>query len=81
MKAVIRKWRKGDKTLKSRMNLTPNNVVSLLEVVMLTTYFQFGGEVYQQVHRPPIWNLVSVVVVDRYMEDLKDEAVDRVSRF
>ena len=37
--AVIRKQVEGDTTLKSRMNLTPNEVMSLLGFVMSMTYF------------------------------------------
>ena len=51
---VIWKRLEGDKTLKNRMNFTPDDVMSLLEFVMSTTYFQFDGEFYQQVHRAPM---------------------------
>ena len=72
--AVIGK-RLGDKTLKNRTNLTPDDVMSLLEFVMLTTYFQSDGEFYQQVHGAPMGSPVSVVVADMYMEDLEEEAM------
>ena len=46
--AVIRKWLEADKTLKSRTNLTLDDIImSLLEFVMSMTYFQFDGEYYQ----------------------------------
>ena len=48
--AVIRKQLEGNKTLKKGPNLTPDDVMSLLEFV-----FQFDGEFYQQVHGTPIW--------------------------
>ena len=73
---VIRKWLEGDKTLKSRMNLTLNDVMSLLEFVMSMTYFQLDGEFYQQVHIAPMGSPVYVVVADMYMEDLENEAMD-----
>ena len=56
----------GGKTLKNRTNLTQDDVMSLLEFVMLTTYFQFDGELYQQVNGAPTGSLVSVVVADMY---------------
>ena len=43
---------------------------------MSTTYFQFDGEFYQQVHRAPMGSPVSVVVADMYMEDLEEEAME-----
>ena len=73
---VIRKQLECGKTHSSRMNLTPDGVISLLEVVMLTTYFQFDGEYYQQVHGAPMGSPVLAVVSDMYMEDLEDEDMD-----
>ena len=40
---VVIRNRLGDKTLINRMNLTPDDVMSLLEFVMSTTYFHFDG--------------------------------------
>ena len=76
--AVIGKWLEGDKTLKSRMNLTLNDIISLLEFIMSTTYFQFDGKFYQHVHGSPMGSnsSVSVVVSDMFMEDLEDEDMD-----
>ena len=55
------------------MNLTPNDLMSLLEFIMSTTYFQFDGEFCQRVHGAPLGSLVSMVVLDMYMEDLEDK--------
>ena len=38
------------------------SIMRLLEFVMLITYFQFEGVLYQQVHSEPMASLVSVVV-------------------
>ena len=64
--AVIWKWLEHDKTLSSRMNLTPNNVMSLLEFVMSMTYFKFDGEYYQWIHGTPIRSRVFVEVSTGY---------------
>ena len=55
-------------------------MVSLLEFIMSMTYSQFDGEYYQQVHRAPMVNLVSVVGLDMYIEDLEDEAMDTATQ-
>ena len=44
--AVIRNQLECDKTLSNRKNLTPDDVMSLLELVMSTTYFKFDGKYY-----------------------------------
>ena len=66
---MIRKRLEGDKTLKNRMNLTAEDIMSVLTFVISMTYFQFDGEFCQQVHRTPMGSPVSVVVADMYMED------------
>ena len=47
---VIRKQLEGGRTLINRTNITPDDVMSLLEFVTSTPCFQFDGEFYQQVH-------------------------------
>ena len=42
--AVIRKWLEGNKTFKSSTNLTPDDIMSLLEFVMSMTDCQCDGE-------------------------------------
>ena len=59
-----------------QINLGANDVMSLLDYVMSTTYFQFDGQYYQQVHGALMGSPVSVVVSDMFMEHLKEEAMD-----
>ena len=70
--AVIRKWPEGDKFFKNRTNVIPDDV--------MLTYFQFDGKYYQQVgqqvHGAPMGSTVSFVVVDMYMSELENEAMD-----
>ena len=44
---AITKWVEVDNILKSGTNLTPDDVMSLLEFVVSTRYFAFDGEYYQ----------------------------------
>ena len=62
-----------DKTLSKHAHLSADDIMSLLIFIMSTTYFQFEGVLYQQVHGAPMGTLV-YVVVDMFMEDLEQSA-------
>ena len=51
---VIRKTLEGDKKLNDRTNLNENDMMSLMEFMMSSTYFQFDGQYYQQVYGAPM---------------------------
>ena len=68
---VIRKTLEEDKTLSDSTNLDAN------DVMMSTTYFEFDGQYYQQVHGAPMGSPVSVVMSDMFMEHLEEEAIHR----
>ena len=59
-----------------RTNLRTDDIMSLLDFVLSTTYFQFDGSYYQQVFSAPMGSHVSVVVADLYMEDLEEKLMD-----
>ena len=63
---VIRK-KHEDKTLSDSTNLDTNDMMSLLEFVLSTTYFQFDGQYYQQFHGAPMGSPISVVMSDMFM--------------
>jgi hypothetical protein len=73
---VIRKRLLADTTLFQRTNLLVDDIMTLLDFVLATTYFQFDGEIYQQVFGAPMGSPVSVAVSDLYMEDLEERAMD-----
>jgi len=45
---VMKKRQENDKTLKKKTNLNVYNIMELLIFILWTTYFTFGGEIYQQ---------------------------------
>ena len=73
---VTRKNLEGDTTLSDKTNLDVNDMMSLLEFVMSTTYFQFDHPYYKHVHGAPMGIPVSVIISDMYMEYLGEEAMD-----
>ena len=70
---VIRKRFESDNTLRERTNLLTEDIMSLLEFVLSTTYFQFDGSFYQHVFGALMGSPVSVVVADLNMEDLEEK--------
>jgi hypothetical protein len=73
---VIRDRLMKDTTLGKRTDLTVEDIMTLLDFVLATTYFQFDGEVYKEVFGAPMGSPVSVAVSDLYMEDLEERAMD-----
>ena len=71
---VIRKRLESDKTLKKRTNLTIDDIMELLKFVLETTYFRFGGEIYQK-FGVVMGSPVSPIVVNLCMEDLEQKII------
>ena len=72
--SVIRKRLESDNTLCERTNLLTDDIMSLLEFMLSTTYFQF--DCFQQVFGAPMDSPVLVAVADLYMEDLEEKSMD-----
>ena len=72
---VIRKRLGSDNTLHEHTNLLTEDIMSLLEFVLSTTYFQFDSTFYQ-VFGAPMGSPVLVSVADLYMEDLEEKSMD-----
>ena len=64
-----------DKTLSKCTDLSADDNMNLIEFVMSMTYFQFKGELYQQVYGAPMGSLVSVMVADMVMENVEQSAM------
>jgi len=75
LKAIEDKLKK-DKTLKERTMLAPEDIMELMDFVLSTTYFSYGGKIYQQIQGAPMGSPVSVVVANMYMEAHEEEAMD-----
>ena len=73
---IIRKRLLEDNTLSSRTKLSVDDIISLLEFILTTTYFSFGGQVYQQKFGAAMGSPVSPIVANLYMEWLENEALN-----
>ena len=60
--------------MKKRTLLAPEDIVELLEFVLTTTYFAFGGQVYQQKFGTAMGSPVSPIVANLFMEHLEQRA-------
>ena len=69
-KAVQVIWDKlqGDEMLADRTTLSPDRVVELFEACLRSTYFSYGGDVYEQREGAAMGSPVSAVVANPYME-------------
>ncbi|XP_072176463.1 uncharacterized protein [Diadema setosum] len=67
-----------DTSLKERTNLTPDNIIGLLNFILTTTYFQFNDQVYRQKFGAAMGSPVSPIVANLYMEDLEQTVLSTV---
>ena len=72
---VVRQRLNNDSTLKKRTNLSVDNIMDLLEVILTTTYFMFRGQIYQQRFSTAMGSPVSPVIANIYMEFLEQKAI------
>ena len=72
---IIHRRLKEDTTLKERTNLTPEDIIELLNFTQTTTYFTFRGKLYEQVFGTAMGSPVSVVIANLYMEDWEQRAL------
>ena len=73
---VIRKKLMSDESWKEKTELTLENVLSLLEFCLTTTYFVYDGVYYRQCFGAPMGAPISPGVADLTMEDFEEEALN-----
>ena len=73
---VIRKKLMSDQSWKEKTELTLENVLSLLEFCLTTTYFVYDGVYYRQCFGAPMGAPISPGVADLTMEDFEEEALN-----
>ena len=73
--AIIRNKLKLDTELHNRTTMKVEHVTSLLEFCLKTTYFQFQGRFYEQLHGAAMGSPISPIVANLYMEDFKTKAI------
>ena len=73
---VVREFLLNDTTLNERTKLSPDQVCSLLELCLNTTYFVYNGRFYRQRHGCAMGSPVSPIVVNLFMEHFERQALD-----
>ena len=77
---VIERKLRQDLTLPDRSELNVDQLIQLLEYCLTTTYFEYGGEFYQQVHGAAMGSPVSPIVTNLYMEHFESIALSTAPR-
>ena len=72
---IIRKKLELDPELHLRTTMKVEHVTSLLEFCLKTTYFQFQGRFYEQLHGAAMGSPISPIVANLYMEDFETKAI------
>ena len=65
--SIVRQRLEGDGTLKSRTLLSVEDIMSLLEFILTTTYFVFRGQIYQQRFGTAVGSPVSPIIANIYI--------------
>ncbi|XP_071944775.1 uncharacterized protein [Antedon mediterranea] len=72
---IIRIKLKNDDDLKERTNLSVDDILELLSLLINTTYFSFNGSFYKQIEGVAMGSPVSPIVVNLFLEWLGEEAL------
>ena len=72
---IIQKLLEEDNNLKQRTSISVNQIISLLEFCLGSTYFTFKGRFYEQKEGTAMGSPISPVVANLYMEDLETKAI------
>ncbi|XP_060756578.1 uncharacterized protein LOC132867614 [Neoarius graeffei] len=75
----VRKRLLQDNTLLDRTNLTTDQICTLLDLCLTTTYFQFNESFYRQKHGCTMGSPVSPIVANLYMEEVEHKALTTFS--
>ena len=72
---IIKQLLEEDQELQQRTSLSIENITSLLEFCITSTYFSFQGKFYEQVEGAAMGSPLSPIVANLYMESFEVEAL------
>ena len=72
---IIEERLQNDATLPERTDLSVDQIVELLRFLLTTTYFQYGGEFYNQLEGAAMGSPVSPLTANIFMEDFERKAL------
>ncbi len=76
---LVKERFRQDHTFGERTPLSPEEIGSLLELYLNTTYFKYKDEFYRQKHGCVMGSPVSPIVADLYMEEVERKGLDTYS--
>ena len=72
---IIKQLLEQDQELQQRTSLSIENILSLLEFCINSTYFSFQGKFYEQLESAAMGSPLSPIVANLYMESFEVEAI------
>ena len=72
---IIKQLLEQDQELQQRTSLSTENILSLLEFCITSTYFSFQGKFYEQLEGAAMGSPLSPIVANLYMESFEVEAI------
>ena len=73
---IIRRKLELDQELHIRTSMSVEQIISLLEFCLKTTYFQFQGRFFEQLQGAAMGSPISPIVANLYMEDFENKAIN-----
>ena len=61
--------------MSERTTLTVDEVIGLLRICVSSTYFQYDGEFYKEIHGCAMGSPVSPIICNLYIEDFEQKAL------
>ena len=74
--SIITKLLEEDQELQQRTSLSVNNIISLLEFCLKSTYFTFQQSYFEQQEGAAMGSPISPIVANLYMEDFEVKAIN-----
>ena len=72
---IIEKLLKEDHSLQSRTTMSIQHIMDLLGLCLMSTYFTFRGNFYEQVEGAAMGSPISPIVANLYMEEFETRAI------
>ena len=73
--SIIKKLLEKDQTLQQRTTMSVNNISCLLEFCLMSTYFTYQGQHFQQLEGAAMGSPISPIVANLFMDDFEERAI------